>query len=406
MLKRKISVIALIIASAIAITSTQSNTVEPFIERTTGNTSKEKISREDGFTPYSFDNHRFFGAGDLNGSMDFEGGFGVELETNNDIVTYSYYNRFSVEVSCSKAELILLEAKWNGEYTEMNKTHVTDLETGVINKKHRFSVSKLNNGTYRIHTEYSYATKPDIIPSVDGHIYVENGKAWVCRVSEYNKAWTDKLNNDIKAFTANIKDECLETKNLSYPTLRPENYHCVKEIMDISDDILKKYPNASDEFKVYLFTKYLADNYAYDYYRLNNLHGQSRAKLTNGYIKPENFMINNGVGVCWDYVNWLTIMCRHHGIPCTSLSNGAATHTWNIVYMHNEWVAIDLTKLNVWACLSEDTDKNKWISENHFNNWSYKYGFFVDPNCYLHEDIWVYNMPEPERYKELGKSIY
>ncbi len=397
MLKRKISVIALIIASAIAITSSQLNTDTLFIERTTGNTSEEKISREYGCTPYSLDNHRFFGAGDIGSTMDFEGGYGLEVETKDNIVTYSYYDRFSANVSCAKAELLLLDEEWN-------TTHITDLEAGVINKKHQFSVSKLNNGVYQIHATYNYPKKPDKTPSVNGYICVENGKAQVCRVSEYSKAWTDKLNNDIKAFTANIKNECLETKNLSYPTLRPENYHCVKEIMDISDNILKKYPNASDEFKVYLFTKYLADNYAYDYYRLHDLHGQSRAKLANGYIKPENFMINNGVGVCWDYVNWLTIMCRHHGIPCTSLSNIGATHTWNMVYMHNEWVAIDITKLNIWACRSEDTAKDKWIPESHHNLWTTYYGFFVETDCYLHEDVWVYNMPEPERYKALGKS--
>ncbi len=405
MKNKMFSVISLILVAATVINFAKPNTkIESFIEKTYSSvedTSEEKISKEYGCTPYSLDNHRFFGAGDIGSTMDFEGGYGVELETKDDIVTYSYYDRFNTDVSCSKAELLLLDEEWD-------TTHIIDLETGVVNKKHQFSVSKLNNGIYQIHTTYSYPRKPDKAPCVDGYIYVENGKAQVCRVSEYSKAWTDKLNNDIKAFTANIKNECLETKNLSYPTTLPENYHCVKEIMDISDEIVAKYPNSSDEFKVYLFTKHLADNYAYDYYRLYTMYGKnySRAKLADGTIKPENFMINNKVGVCWDYTNWLTIMCRHHGIPCTSLSNPTATHTWNIVYMHNEWVAIDITKLNIWGCHGENTDKNEWIPETHKNMWTTEYGSFVEPTCYLHEDVWVYNMPEPERYKELGKSSH
>lgn len=343
--------------------------------------------------------HRRFGAGDAKSVTQLEAAFGIDIKTNRCRVEYSFYNHTQSNIECLEAKLVLVGSKLK------NETPVMNLETDM-DKTHTFNVSKLNNGIYRINAKMTTGNKnhPDIV--VPGYILVQNKEAKVCRISNVGKDELEAYMKYYEKFCSNISmEECLKTDTLSYPTTLKESYHCVKEIMDLSDEIMKKYPDASDEFKLYIFTRYIAINYAYDYYRTDVLRGVSRAMKKNNFTDPKNFMFENKVGVCWDFVNMLTIMCRHHGIPCTSMTNQLASHTWNIVYINGQWVQVDITKIVEHACYSEDTSKEKWVSAKNGGRWNY-YGIVPSITEYVHEDIWEYNKPEPKRYKALGKSIH
>ena len=74
------------------------------------------------------------------------------------------------------------------------------------------------------------------------------------------------------------------------------------------------------------------------------MNNRSRATLAEDWTNDNLFSYYNHVGNCYDYANIMTIMCRHLGIPCTTVEN--SYHTANAVWMDGEWVCIDVSVLD------------------------------------------------------------
>ena len=115
-------------------------------------------------------------------------------------------------------------------------------------------------------------------------------------------------------------------------------------------------------------------NYAYDEYRVSNLNMVSRANKAGVYNDDSYYALGNHVGVCWDFTNMMVIMCRHHGIPATSVENDV--HTAVAVYLNGEWSIIDVTPLTKYECVTLDTDKSKWRPAATAFRTSHYYGCF------------------------------
>ncbi|MCR5734600.1 MAG: transglutaminase-like domain-containing protein [Lachnospiraceae bacterium] len=172
---------------------------------------------------------------------------------------------------------------------------------------------------------------------------------------------------------------------LTYPT-SGNNGYCVHvdEWCELSDTIVKK-DDWSDELKVFAFVDYLIKNYAYDDWRVYTNDNKSRATLKQDWSDDNLWMYYNHVGQCWDFANVLTIMCRHHGIPCTSVENDS--HAVNAVWLGGHWVAIDVTGLLKYRCTEEDTDREKWVYCGTGVSFRRDYGYCESSMSSLHQSL-------------------
>lgn len=108
------------------------------------------------------------------------------------------------------------------------------------------------------------------------------------------------------------------------------------------------------------------------------------------YINDDKYYaLGNHVGVCWDFTNMMVIMCRHHGIPATSVEN--SIHTAVAVYLNGEWSIIDVTLLTKYECVTLDTDKSKWCPATSVFLASHTYGCFsIEGRISSHDtEVWT-----------------
>ena len=372
---RKKKIISILIAAIVIIIALPIKPVAiPELNTTSyGYTTSEKytpVLKEDASKVTAIGTHRNFGWM-MGTTLDFEGFFGIRIDTSDPVKPkYSVYSHNPI--------FTYSEITINGR----------NLSGATINEWYPIDISGLQDDVYDINLVFTTAKNEKM--KVKGYFGVEDGKAYTCRKLNNFLTSSKKQNWDVLMKDVNPKDY-LSTEELCYPTLN--GYHCVIEYQMLADKIAK--PNWTDEAKVFAFVKYITENYAYDYYKIKK--GASRAALSDNYDDPYNFTYANHVGVCWDFTNILTIMCRQHGIPCTSLDNKA--HTINAVYMNSEWVAIDVTALVVKECDSENTSEKYWYRAGQAD-WR-KYGFY-EPMPYVNYEIWTWSTNK-EKYESSNR---
>ena len=208
------------------------------------------------------------------------------------------------------------------------------------------------------------------------YLYYDGKKVQTCRVNGCGQDDIDAWNKLIGNLDP---DTCLDmwvgNKDvpITYPT-SGQNGNCnhVQKWCDKSEEIIK-HDDWSDELKVYALVMWMNRNLAYDNYRVDTLKNTSRATKAGKWNDDSLFTYGNNVGQCWDFANILTIMCRHQGIPCTTVENYG--HAVNAVWLRDEWVAIDVSELVGYHCYTKDTNKDGW---KKFRNDTYhrRFGYF------------------------------
>ncbi len=226
---------------------------------------------------------------------------------------------------------------------------------------------------------------------------VKDGVVYTCMVNTDNvyDAYAAKDRWE-KLFADADPKNYLSNDKITYPTSGTAGRVThVKEWEAKSEELITN-PDWTDEFKVFVFAQYLGKNYAYDDYRAFTLNGRFRADEYNkehpgedGYTHNDLYMYYNGVGVCWDYTNALTIMCRHYGIPCTSADNDK--HTIAAVWLNGKWVPIDITLVNNYECYTKDVNPKYW----KVNNQVRREGWGIYPKTMFNthdQQIWTRNI--------------
>ena len=309
-------------------------------------------------------------------TIDFEGIFGIRISAIGSTITYSIY-RHSSSIP-ENASIVLYRVNANENILVKNLGSVkTDTDTNL-------SV-ELTDGLYMLTAIFTVGETKEV--PVSGYLYVENGDVITCRLanlSQYNlDRFIDAWNNLLQDADPN---DFLSNDKITYPT-SGTNDACnhVKDWEAISDELVLN-DNWTDEAKVFAFVDYLSKNVAYDNYRYRQPGHRSRANIAGDYTDDANFTLGNNVGVCWDYTNILAIMCRHHGIPCTSVDN--KTHAFNAVWLNGGWVGIDLTETRHYVCNTKDTDKDNWISMSYsyYHYGSYNISTIMDS---YDQNIWT-----------------
>lgn len=184
--------------------------------------------------------------------------------------------------------------------------------------------------------------------------------------------------NDVKELTGNY--ELLSTINNfvhpfnSYNKLNVTidkfgkiNIEVIKLYSDTNIDILNKKVDSiynelitsdmNDYDKIKVIHDYIIDNTVYDEERANNLNNDYEGKyLSNTAIGP----LLQGYGICSGYTDAMTLFLNKMNIPNYKISS--KNHVWNLVYINNEWLHLDLT----WDDPVINNGKINTIEHNYF----------------------------------------
>lgn len=107
------------------------------------------------------------------------------------------------------------------------------------------------------------------------------------------------------------------------------------EYQSFTDEICKV--SSSDKEKVLAIYDWVTTNISYDY------------DADPMYQSIEiNRTVTTRKGICFDFANLFTMMCRSQGIPCYSVDgykkdDENSLHTWNRVYYDGNWWNCDVT---------------------------------------------------------------
>ncbi len=321
-------------------------------------------------TTYDESNSHIYGSAPCDQTIDFESFYGVKLQTNNDTVSFSLYaNIPNVEIEHVRLESI--NEKWT-------RSRIRDLDCATFDEECSISTKDMADGIYTVTCDFDDRMYDGYFDIVTGYFCIKNKIPQACRVIDMGSEELSQINDAWADFTSKINPaDYLDNSEISYPTVAFD-YNNVSEFEKLSDDIVEGH-SWDDATKVFAFAKYISENYAYDSYREDELNHKTRAEVASTffhyeYENPQYYMYTNKVGICYDFVNVMAIMCRHHGIPCTDLSSEEANHTISIVCLNDEWIAIDLTGLVEYKCATEDTNKDNWIAHDYCP-WYRCYGF-------------------------------
>ncbi len=290
----------------------------------------------------------------------YEGMLGLNLKIHGNNLTATYFDHSSEDET-------MTVTIGNEKYILKRNESVTQKLVGE-----KVEVTGINSRDSR----HNVAT---IVEKIDGYYKLSRpGNGYVkMRVPD------DVIDPESEEFTSN--------KGLTYPTSGKYN-RCVhvKLWEDRADEIIYD-EGLSDEFKVYLFVDYFSRNCAYDHWGYGERASKVPGKTGDGYEDDNNFLYYSNVGVCFDFTNALVIMCRHEGIPATSLDTYTNGHTVGLVYLDNEWVLIDICDVLLYECNEEDTDKSLWRPRgaSFIKTYNYFDGFQMD-NFY-NTQIWQGN---------------
>ncbi len=317
--------------------------------------------------PYALSNNRTFGYGGDGRSVDYETFYGITLETDGKTLTCIPYDHTG-KVMLESVSISKISHYWD----ESDPINIPS-ETG---KASSLDLSGMEDGMYIVRSLWNDPDDPE--SQSEGFIYIDNGEAFVCRGNGYNKSIVEDLSKNWTPLVESLNPaDYLDGSRLCYPAYyfdgkNIDGITCstVDAMRDLSDQIITN-PEWSDSVKVYAMVKYMISHYAYDTYVVEHENNAMRGRLQADPNCPTGYLPYAKTGVCRDFTNMLAVMCRHQGIPCTSVEP-SHKHVLNLVYMNGEWASIDIAGLVSAECTTKDMDSRYW---SYFpSEWDYYYG--------------------------------
>lgn len=97
----------------------------------------------------------------------------------------------------------------------------------------------------------------------------------------------------------------------------------------------------TDEEKIVAFYNFISEEFQYDY----KFAAQVRSGAVKNYTPNTSLVLETEKGICYDFSSLFAAMCRSQDIPCAIAKGylGNAYHAWNMVWLDEEWVAVDMT---------------------------------------------------------------
>ena len=124
-----------------------------------------------------------------------------------------------------------------------------------------------------------------------------------------------------------------------------------------------------DASKIVAIHNYIAKNFKY--------HFVLAAAITNGtvknYVPNTNELMETQRGVCYDFSALFAAMCRSQGIPCAMAKGyyGSDYHAWNMIYLDDAWIAVDLTASISHRLIWADELSDCTVSLENYSKYTY-----------------------------------
>lgn len=293
--------------------------------------------------------------------MPYELGYGISITCDGSVAYVSWHNYTDEPLTPTTVTITNIYADDTYQLRDL-----TDTDDGL----YRLKTAKAANGPYAVDVAWDNGTH------TVAYIWVNGDRVYFCQTGDYSPRyiceWYDRK-DDIAALAqiANVTPEnSLDWGNerFAYPVKADENqskYRCDNQRWtDLAQELV---PDLSipDAQKALVLYDWVIDNLAYDHYKASVL-GMSRAKYHNDWSGKYS-MWDTRTGVCADFTTIYCMMLRSVGVPCTSLNQDEA-HVWNLVWLDDEWVEIDITDGMYRRVYGEDvTDVSRGIDVRYLS---------------------------------------
>lgn len=228
------------------------------------------------------------------------------------------------------------------EYLELSDDEEEYTEITVSEEYTGFDMSEYADGLYRIVFSVG-GSKTDL------YFFKSPYGIFLCSLSrsaEDMRVYVmqrDRLFRAMKAIGV-TPENCSDVSVLRYPIDLPNEDPALYRSdegrwAELSGELTQ--PEWSDERKLLAIHDWMTVNITYDKYRWDVLK-ETRTQATGDYTGTWS-MYDTHTGVCHDYANVLTIMCRAQGIPAVSVDAVFHLHSWNAVFINNKWREFDVT---------------------------------------------------------------
>ena len=197
------------------------------------------------------------------------------------------------------------------------------------NKEDIFNIiyNAINNGydSFNFYCQNSYETCLDDVKDLTGNYellaYINN---FVHPYNSYNRLnvtinTLGKINITVEKL---YNDSTINVLNQKIDTIYNEL---------ITDDM-------NDYDKIKAIHDYIIDNSVYDEQRVNNLYNDYRGEFSSNIATGP---LLQGHGICSGYTDAMALFLNKMNIPNYKISS--ENHIWNLVYINNEWLHLDLT---------------------------------------------------------------
>lgn len=297
------------------------------------------IAASGGYKAFSFRTDGYIGAVlDMEHfkELQYELYYGLHVTTDGSIVSYTAYDHTKDGVAPVKTWIT---------FEETGNSAIVD--TASCDQPAAIDLKGQDNGLYSLHTTFDNDVEL-VLP-----LYMNAGQAYIVQAvldTASDKAILNAIAKPTRirelAESYNVTPEkslSVDPVDIAYPVLsRYENStaRCDTELWAALAHEIVPDETLSDSVKVVMLHDWMTQNLAYDDYKVN-VCKEWRAGYYDDFTGTWN-VYNTHTGVCEDFTNIFAIMCRELGIPCGSLDTD--NHTWNIVWLDEQWQEIELTQ--------------------------------------------------------------
>ncbi|MDE7229526.1 MAG: transglutaminase-like domain-containing protein [Oscillospiraceae bacterium] len=353
---------------------------EEFVAYTTGGS---KLDISELYTPYLYDFSSMANVGyslsDTNNQLPVEADYGIRGKFEGSLIWLGTYDHTNKNLSVTEAYLEGLDRSVSlKEKLPLGKQSI---KSDMINDP---------NGLYRVTVTFSNNTTCKLYFLINGDEYL------FCQmIGASSNTWNPSENIDkIRARRSVLNDlikkyditpqNSLDVDIIQYPYYGINGWRRdTDKWAALSDEITD--PSWSADRKLYAICDWLSQNIAYDYYVSNVLH-DNRSRYYN-VLDGAQSVWDLKSGVCRDYGQILTIMCRRQGIPADVISN--PTHIWNVVYINGRWIEVDICDTNRYSVSGEDTTKRN-TTYNTYKNFLSRMGTDCSDRYGDEIRVWLY----------------
>jgi len=158
--------------------------------------------------------------------------------------------------------------------------------------------------------------------------------------------------------------------NFTINVIKLYDQNMIDNINKIADEFINNNvkPNMKTEDKLKLVHDFIIDNSQYDKLKMENIYDETYKSKTAYGVLIEHY------GICSGYADTLSIFLDKLNIANYKISN--VEHIWNLAYINNKWVHIDLTwddpisdnPINRTDYFMINTDKLQSLDSDHYFN--------------------------------------